>query len=385
MLLRILLYCHNVQGLGHIVRTLQIAAAAGENPDCDCTVVTGCRHLAKLAIPQRVRLEPLPPVRKEAGRFVPACEWTGKDEIMKARAKAILAICRRAEAHAVLVDHHPLGFMGEMLPTLLAAANEGWPTRFVWGIPYLEGAIGASREPSNPRIMRALSRYESAIAYVDEETAVFSQCPKWLLPERRAYVGEIVEPPLPPLPKVPALIVIACGGGTHAQSLCELVMQARRVLRTRTSVRFRLVTGPMADLGRIAALLKDEPGLELRAEGTLRESVRDAAVVVSSAGYNSSAFLLRTDLPVIFVPVVRDQHGRCRRLVAMDGVWIIDPSSPAAARSLASAIDSALGQDRATRKLDYDSGGATRAARWVQDAALRTETLSQGIQAGVGL
>ena len=75
---------------------------------------------------------------------------------------------------------------------------------------------------------------------------------------------------------------------------------------------FRIVVGPMADVKAARELVEGETGLEIRETGSVREQIRDAAAVVSTGGYNSSALLISTDLPVVFIPVVRDQGARPR-------------------------------------------------------------------------
>jgi len=48
--LRLLLYCHNLRGLGHIVRSLRIAAELAADPRCRVRLITGCRFLDLLPI-----------------------------------------------------------------------------------------------------------------------------------------------------------------------------------------------------------------------------------------------------------------------------------------------------------------------------------------------
>jgi predicted glycosyltransferase len=137
-------------------------------------------------------------------------------------------------------------------------------------------------------------------------------------------------------------------------------------------------------------MIKGEAHVEVWRTGTVREAIRDAAVVVSRAGYNSSAMLMSTDLPVILVPadkvfVGRDQWPRALRLAALPGIWAIEENHPDAVIQLARAMDAALRQGRVPRQLGWNLNGAETAARWViaeaQDAQ-REEEQHRGLMIG---
>src|SRR5262249_8514235 len=157
--------------------------------------------------------------------------------VVAARAERILDICREFRPDAVLVDHHPLGLLGEMLPLFDAAIDERWRTRFVWGIPYSEGSISSSHPPGNPRVARAVAHSDGVSASLDRAgSEVFSDRPAWAVPARHTFVGTVVEPPLPPLPTELGPVVVACGGGEYAQHVCEMAVAAVALLPRQTPV-----------------------------------------------------------------------------------------------------------------------------------------------------
>lgn len=369
---RLVFYCHNVSGLGHIVRSLQIAVAARRLGACECVIVTGCSHLHHLAIDPGLRLEQLPPVRKDGWRFRAVDPALADLDIMKVRGGQILSACRRERPDAVLVDHSPLGLANELLPTLTAAAEESWPTRFVWGIPYFSRTSGVSpaRPPANPAIARALAHYSSAVAYIDEsESDMLSRFKSWVLPSVTVCTGIVAGEPAPPGEMTPGLVAITCGGGTFAVKVCQLVLAARERLDNPGAVRLRFLAGPMADADAVAHLLEGKPGVELWRTGHTGDAIRDAAAVISCAGYNNAALLLRTGLPVIFLPVADDQLERTGRVAKLPGVWVIDPNAGNAVDLAVSALGGALAGGCVQRGLDWNFNGAETAARWVLDEA----------------
>ncbi len=370
---RLLFYCHNVSGLGHIVRSLQIATAARRLGACECVVVTGCSHLRHVAIDPGLRLEPLPPVRKDGWQFKAVDPALAGVDALKLRGGRILSICRQERPDALLVDHSPLGLGNELLPTLTAAAEEGWPTRFVWGIPYFSrsAVIAPARPPSNPTIARAIAHYSSAVAYVDpQEVDVFSQFKPWVLPAKTAYAGFVAEPPRPLADLSPGLVAITCGGGTFAVEVCRLALAARERLGGSEAIRLRILTGPMADSDAVARALDGQQGVELWRTGHTDDAIRDAAAVVSCAGYNNAMLLLRTGLPVVFLPVSDDQRDRCGQMAALPGVWALDPNASDAVNLVADALRGALACGRVGRCSDWNFEGAETAARWVLDEAI---------------
>jgi len=231
-------------------------------------------------------------------------------------------------------------------------------------------AIAPDRPPANPAVARALAHYSSAIAYADpREVEVLSLFKPWVLPAKAAYVGFVADPPAPLGEMTPGLVAVACGGGTFAADVCRLVLAARERLADPKSVRLRFLTGPMADSDAVAAVLDGQRGVELLRTGHTQDIIRDAAAVISCAGYNNAALLARTDLPVVFLPVADDQRERIGRLAGLPGIWALDPHADDAVEMAADALGKALACGRLPRGLDWDFNGADAAARWVLDEA----------------
>lgn len=374
---RAILYCHNVFGLGHIVRTLEIAGAVAARAEWACTVVTGCAHLKTLRIPHGVRLVELPPVRiverelaegEGSSRVaVQEVEAVGDGDfggdVMRYRAERIRSLWSETQPDVMLVDCNPLGLRAEMMPTLLAAAECGG-TAFVWGVPYFDGIACRPSPPANPRIRRALKAYSSAMAYLPAESDLFERCPAWLRPEQTVYTGPIRQAPLPLLEEKPGSIVVTCGGGTHAPLLAKLTLAARAHLGR--SLSMRIVAGPMADLSAVRAAVAGAPDVEVVPTGEVRDEVRTAAVVVSAAGYNSVSLLMTTELPCVLIPVVEDQRERVAELAGSPGTWCVSPDAEGVVEQLSAALGSALARGRQPRPMvSRSTEGAALAAEWL--------------------
>lgn len=380
---RLLLYCHNAVGLGHIIRTTRIAAAAAEADDCECRIITGCRFLRSVPLDPRVRAEELPAVRiVEGGRIVPA---EGDDSrVMESRAERIEEFTRAWAPDVFLADHTPTGLGGELIRTLRAARREAWPTRFVWGLRDIQvapqHAAHMIKRPANPALREALAAFSCAIGYSDREWIdPFEIYKDWgLLPPRLDYVGVVTRRPLPPSePKSPTVVALS-GGGQGGADMFRLLLRAVLPLVESEGVGLRCVLGPFGrgDGLEVPGGLRDR--VELLPESSAEEAVRDASLVVSRVGYNTAYTLVQTDLPLVFVPLPApgDEQGyRARMLTRLPNISVVEQNSPDAEQLLRAEVLRGLGSQRAARDLPFRVDGARRAAEWLNAPA--------GVEAGV--
>jgi len=75
----------------------------------------------------------------------------------------------------------------------------------------------------------------------------------------------------------------------------RLVIEAMRGL---PEWQLRILVGPSATLAAVAALARERAGVEVWSSGTAEEAIRDATIMVSRSGYNTSYTLVQTDRPV---------------------------------------------------------------------------------------
>jgi predicted glycosyltransferase len=347
---RILFYCHNAIGLGHVIRSLRIAGAA-MSEGARCAIVTGCRFLSTIDVDPRIEVEVLPPVRlEEGGRPVPLVD-DGSD-IIAVRGRRIVELIERWQPDAVVVDHHPLGLGGELVDTLVA--DNG--TRFFLGIPYIEAI--PTRPFRNPRLQAALSRYRDLLDYSDDGAGASVT----LNGVTATRVGIVSKPPLPPVDDGQKRVVALAGGGYGAADVYRIVINAMREL---PSWRLRLLVGPFGDNEAVQALARERDGVEVWVSGTAEDAIRDATVVVARSGYNTSYTLVQSDRPVIFIPqrlAGDDQGSRAERLAALPKVWSLDTREPDVSGRLAALLHGA-DLTPLTRTLPFRVDGASAAAR----------------------
>jgi predicted glycosyltransferase len=351
---RILFYCHNAIGLGHVIRSLRIADAAIAEGAL-CAIVTGCRFLSVVGVPSEIEVELLPPVRLDASGRAVALNSDDADDIIGRRSRRIVAFAERWRPDVIVVDHHPLGIGGELVDALLASN-----ARFILGVPYAEAL--AQRPYRNPRLRAAISRYQDVLDYSDHGVGAAAFPGERTTELRIVRVGVVTKPPLPPRhagPR-PRLVALA-GGGTGGAEVYRLVLEAMRGL---PDWQLRLLVGPFGEAADVAALAHSHQGVEVWSTGTAEAAIRDATIVVSRAGYNTSYTLVQSDRPVVFIPqqlAGDDQPSRARRMAGLPKVWNLDSSDPQIVASLAGILRGDLSP--VARALPFRIDGAAAAAR----------------------
>ncbi len=368
---RVLLYCHNAVGLGHVMRTLRIARALIGH-DCAVKLLTGCRWLDGVETPAGVEIDQLPAVRFDGVRFVAA---EGDGDVFARRGERILQVLHAWRPQVVLADHLALGLGGELIPAL---RDESIPATFVWGVRDIfyhpDRPSLAPRPPRNPTMRAALARYGASVAYTTADWIdPFAAMSHYPLSTRRHHVGVIVGDEPAVKPETPPRIVCLAGSGGSSETHTRLWFEALAGM-SRGVFRTRMVVGPFGDLENTRAR-GEELDVEVVPQMPAEAAVADAHVVLSQAGYNTAYALTRTPCPLVFLPAANDgaeQTYRAERMRTLDRVWTVDPESPDAVADLRQALTEALNAAVAPRTLPFVTDGATNAAAlltaWAREA-----------------
>jgi predicted glycosyltransferase len=354
--MKVLLYCHNVLGFGHIVRSLRIAEELIVR-GVACRLITGCRFLDHLHVPDGVEVVRIPALRAEPDGAMIAVDGGLLGTAIRKRSRRIADELRTWEPDAMLVDHNPFGLMGELIESLQAAKS--LRTRFVWGIRDIGSA-------NVFKMTRDVSMYDSAIAYTDRSWLdTFESYRDVTMPPRTESVGFVTAP----IASTPAadgrpIIAVLSGGGDSADRLMELMQHAG-------DYRMRFVAGPFAPVEDRRPRLSGQAGLlsptgsdsEIWSEGSVEDAIAGASLVVCRAGYNTAYSVVQSDLPIVFVPLRGhdEQRTRAKRLAELDNVDCIDEDAGA----LRTSIETGLRRGRRARALPFSTDGARRAAEWI--------------------
>jgi predicted glycosyltransferase len=358
---KIIFYCHDSYGLGHLRRTLTLArhlrACA---PAINQLIVTGSPLAHDLLLPEDGDYVKLPSVVK-----------TGRDEyasrslplpferISQMRAEIIESAARNVRPDALLVDHAPAGLKGEIVPALRQLRRFS-DTRLIVGLrDVVDDAPRVRASWRREGVYELLEDvYDLVLVYGDPR--VYDVVSEYHLSPRVArktrYVGYLARDADRTPEQVRRalglqtgkLVVATVGGGGDGVELLEAVL--RGLQQSNGGFDTLVVAGPLMPARfreRLAGLADSSPLVRLVSfDDDLQSTIAAADVVVSMGGYNAICEILSAERPAVIVPRVaprREQLIRAEALSERGLVRTIHPDDLTPARII-TEIEELLGQ-----------------------------------------
>jgi predicted glycosyltransferase len=319
---RILLYSHDSWGIGHLRRSLTLAAGLVERlPGADVLIATGSPCATQFPLPPRVEVLKLPSVSKDReGAYLPRSLSCELDRVLSLRAALLDAICRAFDPHLLVVDHKVLGLRGELLGVLVEARRRGMRT--ILGLrDILDSPERVAQEWSSADVQWALERgYDRLCVYGVPE--VFDLRREYGLSAaaaaRTCFTGYVVRPERlvngsgnghgrpggDGGASARRHVLVTVGGGEDGYERIHRYLDA--VSLGRAAWDTTILTGPLMPprqikrIKRRAARMKGVAVRRFHAE--LPTLLRRSSAVVAMCGYNASAEILQSRCPAIFLP-----------------------------------------------------------------------------------
>ena len=348
-----MLHCHDSFGIGHLRRTLTLAAALRERqPDMQILITSGSPCATHFELPEGVDIIKLPSVTKDAhGQYVPRGLGDSLGTVVRLRRRLLLETYRTFQPRLILVDHQPLGLCGELTDVLEEATKDGVPT--VLGLrDIVDEPAAVAQEWSRPDLRRAIGElYSKLVVYGDP--SVFDLCAEYAFPpewrDKLDYVGYVVreapERSARAVPSIRPVVLVTVGGGEDGvdriHTYLEMLEESPPLWNT------CMVLGPLfpkreaRSVKRRARLLN---GLEVHTfHHDVPRLLSQSDAVVSMAGYNSVTEIMQSGKPAVFWPRTfprREQHVRAERLELLGiGACVAEPSPQRLRRELELALE----------------------------------------------
>ena len=313
---RVMLYSHDTFGLGHIRRTRAIAnAIEAAYEGTSILIASGSPLTGSFHFRPGIDFVRFPGVIKhDDGGYASANLHLSLEETTALRATIIRSAAEAFRPDVFIADKEPVGFCGELLPTLDLLERLG--THCVAGLrDVLDETAVVRREWSHNGTVRALTHYyDSILVYgLEEFYAPLSGVP---LPstvhERIRYTGYLRRsvPGGPAAVRYPKstrgpFILVTTGGGGDGDGLIDWIISAYEADPS-ISLPAVLVLGPYMSrarrrtvLDRIDALPKLEA---ITFDPKLERLLNRATAVVAMGGYNTFCEILSFDKPALIVP-----------------------------------------------------------------------------------
>ncbi|GGG54898.1 glycosyl transferase [Kocuria dechangensis] len=321
--LRVVLYSHDSQGLGHTRRNLALGRSLARHLPAltgrrvTGMLLTGIDAATAHGRPDGFDWVVLPGIRKGTDGYAPRNLAVGMAELTSLRSGMVDAALAGFRPHLVVVDRHAWGVDRELLEPLLRLRAQHPGTVVVLGLrEVLDEPAAAAREWAalgDLDLVREV--YDQIWVYGDR--AVHDPVASGEIPAELAdlvrHTGYLAtgRTPGPRTSGVDRPYVLSmAGGGADGHSLTLAAARAR----VPHGHRHVVITGPQmpeehAEQVRAAAV----PGtLVLPSVPDALAEVAEAGAVVSMGGYNSVAEILTTNTPALVVP---REHPRQEQLI----------------------------------------------------------------------
>jgi predicted glycosyltransferase len=194
------------------------------------------------------------------------------------------------------------------------------------------------------------------------------------IPFQMKKMGLVTSDLLPATNSLSKTILVLAGGGTRlmSEALIEPVVQATEIYR-KQGYKVRFIVGPLGDFEKNKSLAKNAHNFELVASCAVEEAAADAKVVIARCGYSTAAVLVRTSLPIIFIPYGREnaeeQFDRARKLTTMKNIWMVDADNDGDYLKLTALLHTAMASEQKPRSTDMSFNGAEAAANYIAQIA----------------
>ncbi|KRF05788.1 hypothetical protein ASH00_10170 [Arthrobacter sp. Soil782] len=324
--LRVVLYSHDSQGLGHTRRNLALAhALTGSFRRAGRTVsgvlVTGVAAATRFEIPEGWDWVVVPGIAKGTGGYEARYLNVQQTDIIKLRSSLIAAVFHDFRPHLVVVDRHPFGVEHELANGLEQLRREHPSCRVVLGLrEVLDQPSAARREWTALDLDQVDRTFDEFWVYGDplvHDPVRSGEIPGSLahLVRHTGYlsVGRPVRRRTGAT-GVPFVVTMA-GGGSDG---LDVTLTAARA-RLPEGLEHLIVTGPQMPKGD-RAQVEAAAGPRTHVVGSVRDAlaeIQSAAAVVAMGGYNTVCEIMSTTTPALIVPRV---HPRREQLIRARGL-----------------------------------------------------------------
>lgn len=332
---RVLFYCQHLLGVGHISRSLAICRALIK--DCDVVFVQGGPDIGRSIEAPEFRHVFLPPLlmREHDSSLYDPSEQHSVETLWEMRGEALAPVMTE-RFDAVIVELFPFGrnkFKPEILG-MIAAARAQNPAVQVFCSNRDIMVEKPDQEKRENKIVAILQEhFDCLLVHTDPALITLDQTVKAAprLADMTRYTGYVAEAEpanAAPVAAPGKRILVSIGGGAIGHDMAKALI---RVAPAFPDYEMKMLTGPYtpsAVLADFMAIAEGKPNVRIHGfVPNFRVELRQAAVSVSLAGYNTLMDLLATGVPALVAPYMAniEQNMRATELAKQGLLGILTP------------------------------------------------------------
>ena len=368
-----MIYVQHLLGVGHLQRSLQLAAELARH-DFTVELVSGGRPQAS-TMPSGVHLHQLPPVYSPDGSFSLLLDQDGNpidDDLRGRRKLQLLEIFASCKPQILITETFPFGrrmMRFELIPLLQAARNSTTRTRVIASIrDILQPKSTAGRNEETCDLVREF--YDYILVHGDQQIIGLEE--SFPLTDRISdklyYSGYICNSrqPLSATSDGSNEVLVSAGGSSTGLDILKAAILAKpesilNHLQWRILVSQSIDESQLDELKRIVG----EGIIIERNRPDFSELVKRARLSISQAGYNTITDILNSTTAAVVIPYAeameKEQTMRAQKLHRLDRLVMLQQKELSAV-NLAAAIEQA---SRQNASLEVDLNGAVNSARMI--------------------
>jgi len=358
----ILMYSHDTYGLGHIRRTMAIAARLKRN-DTNVLILTGSPIAGRFAFPDQVDFVRIPGmIKKTNEEYLPLSIKINPRHALDIRKNIITATAKTFQPDLFIVDKEPFGLKKEVLPTLHWIRRSMPQTRTILGLrDIMDDAETVRRDWKKKGVYDILDRLYSEI-WVYGLQEMYDPVKEYAIPEtiskKICFTGYIPR-------KVPGkaavrkarkdvrirkdekLVVVTTGGGGDGYVAMDKYLTMLETCPPPTPFKSFLITGPFMPRQQRRDIYKRARRLgaiSSRFYSRMEEIQSAADLVVTMGGYNTICEILSQGTVALLIPRETPRKEQLIRAEVLHRKNLVDylPWNEVSSRRLSERVEDLL-------------------------------------------
>jgi predicted glycosyltransferase len=316
----ILMYSHDTYGLGHIRRTMAIAAHL-LGPQINILLLTGSPIAGRFSFPERIDFVRIPGmIKKTNDEYLPLSIKINARHALDIRKNIITATAKTFQPHLFIVDKEPLGLKKEVLPTLQWLRRCRPDTRSILGLrDIMDDAESVKKDWQDKKVYQHLEQLYSEI-WIYGIRDFYNPIEEYDISEsisRKMHFTGYIPRKIPGpdavakikkehgLKNSEKLVVVTTGGGGDGYRVMDTYLSMLESFAVGPPFRSVLITGPFMPKQARKDVFKRARRLGVRTYHFYRQMEKifaAADIVVSMGGYNTLCEILSQGTISLVIP-----------------------------------------------------------------------------------